>query len=170
MACVTQKGEYALALLVGLALLPIGGLTTIAELGAWRDVPLSVAPQLIGRLAARGWVKTLRGPCGGVALAVDPASVSVGEVLEAVGDRSRLRPCLEAAATCRSLASCAIRPLWQRAQSALDDVLYGTTVADVARSLDRRARAQSLRARANLGAAVGLTTGETAGRRRNRGL
>jgi Rrf2 family nitric oxide-sensitive transcriptional repressor len=54
---------------------------TVAEIGAQFDIPLNHLVKVVGQLAKLGWVKATRGRNGGLRLAADPATLTIGQVL-----------------------------------------------------------------------------------------
>jgi len=81
-------------------------------------------------------VRAERGRRGGYSLARPPREISVGEVLEAVGERlfeGRFcrGPEPSHRRACPHESACGIRPVWQYIESMMMRVLSGTTLADL---------------------------------------
>jgi rrf2 family protein (putative transcriptional regulator) len=79
----SQQTEYALSVLVELALSPEGTSVQASELGRKLGIPLPSAHQVLVRLRRHGCVCSERGPTGGYSLARDAEEITVGEVISA---------------------------------------------------------------------------------------
>ncbi len=129
---VTNKGEYAVLIMLDLALLlPAQAVTSASEIGARRNLPPTVVPHLVSALRAAGLVETARGPRGGISLsgAAHPERVTVGQILEAVGEKVVIKRCSSAGRSCDRYDVCPLRSTWERVQSAVDRVMGSTTLA-----------------------------------------
>ena len=66
---------------------------TVAEVASQFDIPGNHLVKVVGHLARAGWVKATRGRNGGIRLAVDPASLKVGQVLRELEGDAELVDC-----------------------------------------------------------------------------
>ena len=67
---------------------------TVAEIGKQFDVPLNHLVKVVGQLAKLGWVQATRGRNGGLRLAADPATLTIGQVLRKLeGEEDELVDC-----------------------------------------------------------------------------
>ena len=140
----TRKVEHALFILLDLALQPNQRKTTTKEIvERWR-LPPALTPVLVSKLAAHGWIASERGYYGGIYLAVPPRRISVGEVVEVIEGSVALVDCLFGSDRCPTARTCVVRDVWYRAQEAIEEVLWATTLADLIRAkrdMDRELRA-----------------------------
>lgn len=74
--------HYRLLLLIELAGVREGCIQ-VAEISRRRSIPAAYLAQLVAELSRRGIIAARRGPNGGLRLALDPADVSLGELLPA---------------------------------------------------------------------------------------
>ena len=59
---------------------------TVAEIGKQFDVPLNHLVKVVGQLAKLGWIQSMRGRNGGLRLAANPATLTIGQVLRKLED------------------------------------------------------------------------------------
>ncbi len=83
-------------------------------------------------LRRAGLVKSLRGPQGGHILSRPPSQITLSEAMAALEGSTAPMSCAEDdLVDCPLIASCVLRPVWQRLKEATDNVLRGTTLADL---------------------------------------
>ncbi|MGB5396512.1 MAG: Rrf2 family transcriptional regulator [Gammaproteobacteria bacterium] len=83
-------------------------------------------------LAAEGYVVTMRGKGGGVALKLDPQRIRIGDVVRKAEADSVLVECFSPADShCRIERSCVLRSAFYKAQQAFYAVLDTYTLADL---------------------------------------
>jgi Rrf2 family nitric oxide-sensitive transcriptional repressor len=66
---------------------------TVAEIGAQFGIPVNHLVKVVGHLARAGWIRATRGRNGGLRLAADPASLTVGAVLRELEGADELIDC-----------------------------------------------------------------------------
>ena len=67
---------------------------TVAEIGAQFDIPLNHLVKVVGELARQGWITATRGRNGGLRLAADPSTLTIGQVLRKLeGEEDELVDC-----------------------------------------------------------------------------
>ena len=96
-----------------------------AQIASRRDIPAAYLSRLLAELARAGWVRSRRGPGGGVTLAHPPETISVGAVF---------RP----SSTDSSLPT-ALGRLAEMIDRAVEESITTISVADLARWEDRTA-------------------------------
>jgi Rrf2 family iron-sulfur cluster assembly transcriptional regulator len=111
---------------------------TIPEISESEGISPAYAAKLLRMLRQGGFVSSARGKTGGYTLARPASGIIVGEVLSALGGRMFGADFCEShtgqAQVCAHTSDCSIRTLWQRVQSAVDDVLGRTTLQDLLRT------------------------------------
>ena len=131
--------EYAVHALVYLARAQEGGPTLLADVASAIRVPESYLRKVFQLLAKRGLVATQRGSKGGVSLGRPATAVSLRDVVEAVDGSLPLYSCLRSQRGCTMSVPCLVQSVFDEASEAMAEVLSGTSIADVAASLQRRA-------------------------------
>ena len=112
----TQTAEHALRALLYLGRMPAGQRTSVLAIARETGIPAAYLAKLLHTMAARGYVRSMRGRTGGFALALPVDRIQVGDVLEmfAAPDNSRL--CLLGARPCDGAHPCATHQRWSRAK------------------------------------------------------
>ncbi len=129
----TSFTDYGLRVLMRLSEDPAGDLTTDALA---RELALSRhhLQKVVQELARAGWVATRRGAGGGLALAVDPSSLTVGAVVRRLEDPQPLVECFRGdGGGCVLTPRCLLRHRLARAREAFLADLDRTTLADCLR-------------------------------------
>lgn len=105
------------------------GPVTVAEIGAQFDLPVNHLVKVVGQLARAGWVQATRGRNGGLRLAVDPATLSIGAVLRGLEGDSELVDCVGTG--CRLSGDCRLRAALMAGMRAFYDAMDEYTLADM---------------------------------------
>ncbi len=129
----TVYSDYALRLMMYLGLRKSGSLSTIDDVAAAYGISKAHLMKITHELGKKGLVETVRGRQGGMRLAQDPSSISVGDIVRACEPDFALVPCMEAEGgnTCAVLPACILKRALATAASAFLDVLDGYTLADL---------------------------------------
>jgi Rrf2 family nitric oxide-sensitive transcriptional repressor len=114
----------------------------VDELAGAFDISRDHVVKVVQDLVRHGWAATRAGRGGGVSLAVDPASLSVGAVVAAFEDRAGVLECVASPQVCVLEPGCRLRRKLIEAEAAFYTVLDDVTVADMA---DTRGRPGGLR-------------------------
>ncbi len=102
---------------------------TVAEIGAQFDLPLNHLVKVVGQLAKLGWVKSMRGRNGGLRLAADPATLTIGQVLRKLeGDEDELIDC--EGSNCALKMDCQLRGMLRAGMRAFYEAMDRFTLAD----------------------------------------
>lgn len=102
---------------------------TVAEIGAQFDLPLNHLVKVVGQLAKLGWVKSMRGRNGGLRLAADPATLTIGQVLRKLeGDEDELIDC--EGSNCALKMDCQLRGMLRAGMRAFYEAMDRYTLAD----------------------------------------
>lgn len=124
----TTRGHYSVKALLDLSLQPKSRPLSVRAIATRQDIPAPYLEKLLISMRRAGLVKSIRGVHGGYQLAREPANISLGEILEAVGEtiepKERHHP--------HSLAEDWVTfSLWQRLHQKLKEALYSITLADL---------------------------------------
>ncbi len=131
MVGLTTKGRYATRLLVYLAARQDAVPVKKQVIAESEGITPDYVEQILIRLKAAGLVRSYRGKEGGFTLAVDPRTLTVARVLEAMEGKMSIVACLENN-SCDRAASCSTRALWGKADQALKQVFTKTTIGELA--------------------------------------
>ncbi|MBW6468210.1 MAG: RrF2 family transcriptional regulator [Anaerosomatales bacterium] len=131
----TAKSEYGLLAMIDLACRIDQGPVSAREISDRQGIPAKYLEQLFVGLRKAGLVGAVRGAHGGFALERPATDITVLDVVEAL--EGSLRPTVcdgDRAAVCGRGDACAAAGVWDRATSAVREVLDSTTLASLARA------------------------------------
>jgi Rrf2 family nitric oxide-sensitive transcriptional repressor len=101
---------------------------TVAEIGTQFDIPLNHLVKVVGQLAKLGWVTATRGRNGGLRLAADPATLTIGQVLRKLeGDENDLVDC--EGTNCALKMDCQLRGMMRAGMRAFYEAMDRFTLA-----------------------------------------
>lgn len=125
----TTRGHYSVKALLDLTLQPEYKPTSVKMIAQRQDLPAPYLEKLLIEMRRAGIVKSIRGAKGGYSLAGKPEQISLGRILEAVGET--VEP-LAAQSPDNNLAEDWVTfSLWQRLHRKLKEALYSITLADL---------------------------------------
>lgn len=128
----TRQTEYALKIILELAVHPYGEVISSKTISERQDIPEDFLKKTIHLLALGGLVSTQRGTQGGVRLAKGAAQINIADVLTAIEGPVAINPCLASGYNCPYQAECTISPVLRRAQQAFLAELRKESLADLA--------------------------------------
>jgi Rrf2 family transcriptional regulator, iron-sulfur cluster assembly transcription factor len=82
----TTRGHYSVKALLDLSLQPAGQVCSVSAISARQSLPAPYLEKLLIELRRSHLVSSVRGANGGYRLAKAPAQISLGQILEAVGE------------------------------------------------------------------------------------
>ncbi|HSG87440.1 MAG TPA: Rrf2 family transcriptional regulator [Candidatus Limnocylindrales bacterium] len=132
----SRRSEYGLRALIDLADHVGRGPVPLATLADRNHLPGKFLEQILASLKRAGIVRTTLGAHGGYAMAVEPASVSVGRVIRLLDGALAPIGCVSLRyyepCTCPDEASCQLRDLMIDVRDSMLDILDRETLADLA--------------------------------------
>lgn len=142
---ISTRGRYATRIMTLLATDAARPSLTKFEIAESEAISPAYVQQIMMSLKAAGLVRSRRGRTGGFALAREPETITVAEVLAAAEGDIMLAPC-HGRAHCSRAAYCSSRPMWEKAAALLGEFFAGVTVADMVHHDDGDASAGSSQA------------------------
>lgn len=125
----TTRGHYSVKALLDLSLQPGYGPASVRAIALRQDIPAPYLEKLLIEMRRAGLVKSIRGSVGGYQLAKQPAQISIGQILEAVGENiTHLQHHTPTPAQAEDWVTFT---LWQRLNQKLKEALYSITLADL---------------------------------------
>lgn len=125
----TTRGHYSVKALLDLSLQPGYGPTSVRAIAQRQDLPAPYLEKLLIELRRSGLVESVRGSQGGYRLARSPAQISLGQILEAVGET--IDPLPNHAPEAEQAEDWVTLTLWHRLHQKLKEALYGITLEDL---------------------------------------
>ena len=126
----TNMSDYAVRLLIYLS----GHrdrLCTIAEIASAYGISEPHLMKITNRLAQRGWIRTVRGKNGGMALAHEPEDIRLGDLIRDMENDLALVECMGTDNRCILSGRCGLTAIVAGALRAFMDHLNAHTLADV---------------------------------------
>ena len=145
----SRRSEYGLRALVDLVRHEDDGPIALAALAGRDRLPTKFLEQIMSTLKHAGIVRSTLGAHGGYALAVDPATVSVGRVIRLLDGALAPLGCVSLRyyepCSCVDEATCPLRDVMLDVRDAMLEILDTETLADLAArpgraSIDPRGR------------------------------
>lgn len=104
---------------------------SIADVADEEGIPYAFARTIQHDLSMAGYIKTIRGAHGGLMLSVDPATITLADVLEKFQGNISTAPCSEDPSICEKSPSCSINRVWVAADNILKTFFGSLTLKDV---------------------------------------
>ena len=125
----TTRGHYSVKALLDLSLQPGDRAASVKTIAQRQDLPAPYLEKLLIEMRRAGIVKSVRGAKGGYQLASKPEQISLGKILEAVGETAE--PLSEWSPDNNLAEDWVTFSLWQRLHQKLKEALYSITLADL---------------------------------------
>jgi len=130
---ITFKGDYALKIMLELSLENGGRLVQIKEIARRQDIPKKFLEQIVMILKGAKYIKTVRGAKGGVALAREPAKITLGEIIRLMEGPTEPIACVsEFRGKCDFENRCAFQEVFGEITHLINGVIDKVTFADMA--------------------------------------
>jgi Rrf2 family protein len=128
----TRAADYAVRVMIVLAMPSVNGRTSLPALAKATDAPENFLSKVMQNLVRAHLVNSQRGQSGGFSITQRGRAASMREVIEAIDGAICLNVCLAAGRNCRRKPTCPAHPVWAKAQLAMLDVLAEASVAAMA--------------------------------------
>jgi Rrf2 family cysteine metabolism transcriptional repressor len=130
---ITFKGDYALKIMLDLSLEYGGALVQMKEIARRQDIPKKFLEQIVLILKGAKYIRTTRGPKGGIALAKAPAKITLGEIIRLIEGSTAPIACVSATGRgqCDFENRCAFREVFGEIAGMISNVVDKTTFADM---------------------------------------
>ncbi|AFZ46904.1 transcriptional regulator, BadM/Rrf2 family [Cyanobacterium stanieri PCC 7202] len=125
----TTKGHYAVKALLDLSLQPNFKPTSVNAIALRQDLPAPYLEKILIKIRQAGLINSVRGSQGGYQLAYQTHEISLGQILEAVGENLESIP-LEINQQTTS-ADWVTVALWRKLNQKIKQAIYSITLADL---------------------------------------
>jgi Rrf2 family protein len=125
----TTRSHYSVKALLDLSLQPNYGPASVKAIATRQEIPAPYLEKLLMEMRRAGLVLSHRGPQGGYQLAAHPSQISLGQILEAVGET--INPLPHHQPKDEIAEDWVTHSLWQRLHHKLKEALYEITLADL---------------------------------------
>jgi len=124
---VTRRTDYAIRLIAALTLSD-GKPLSVREAAEQNDVPYAFARSIQHALVKAGLIRSVRGAQGGMLLNVDPAELTLYQLIEAVQGPINVAICTTDKDWCQFEEHCQFHKVWEGANMLLEDYLDSVSI------------------------------------------
>lgn len=128
----STKGRYGLRFMIDLAQHSGRGQVVAEEIARRQNISSQYLHVLATGLRTAGLIRAERGPKGGYELTRHPAKISALDVVAALEGRCVPVECVADPKSCPRAGACSARDVWCEVASAMDGVLAGFTLQQLA--------------------------------------
>jgi Rrf2 family protein len=128
----STKGRYGLRLMMELAKSYGQGPVLVDVIAKSQGISSGYIHLLANGLKASGLIRAVRGRSGGYELVKEPRSITALDVVSVLEGKSAPVDCVLNARSCPRSRGCAARDVWCDVAAAMDSVLSGVTLAELA--------------------------------------
>ena len=125
----TTRGHYSVKALLDLSLQQSNTPVSVKEIAVRQDIPATYLEKLLIEMRRGGLVVSFRGAHGGYQLAKLPAQISLGEILESVGET--IEPFLKYVPNPSQAEDWVTYCIWHRMHKKLSEALYNISLEDL---------------------------------------
>lgn len=128
---ISTKGQYALQMMLDLAINDTGEYITIKSIARRQNLSEKYLEQIINMLSRAKYVKSVRGAKGGYRLANPPKEYTIGMILRTIEGSLAPVNCIEELEGCDHTESCLLCNVWKQINTAINDVIDNITLEDL---------------------------------------
>ncbi len=125
----TTRGHYSVKALLDLSLQQSNTPVSVKEIALRQDLPVAYLEKLLIDMRRAGLVVSFRGAQGGYQLAKLPAQISLGQILESVGET--IEPLPRYAPDTNQAEDWVTYSIWHRLHKKLSEALYNISLEDL---------------------------------------
>lgn len=125
----TTRGHYSVKALLDISLQPNFGPTSVQAIAKRQQLPAPYLEKLLIEMRRAGLVRSVRGAQGGYQLLAAPQDISLGQILQAIGET--IEPLPKHEPHPEQAEDWVTFSIWQRLHEKLKESLYSITLADL---------------------------------------
>lgn len=142
-----RAAQVALEVSLLLALEPDGTPRRVRDLAEELGVAATYLAKILQELARAGLLRGVRGPGGGIRLAMPAEEIHQWDVLRAVQPVSRFEQCMLGWERCHDAEPCALHETWAPIRARIVEMLQTTSLWELACKAERKGLSGNARAR-----------------------
>jgi len=124
----TTRGYYSIKALLDLSLNGSQTPTTVREISERQAIPAPYLEKLLIKLRRAGIVESVRGAHGGYRLQRLPRDISLGQILEAAGEKIEPMPAVQSGGNAEDWVT---KMVWQRLNQRMKAAVYDVSLEDL---------------------------------------
>ena len=130
---ISRRTDYAVRVLVSLAMHKDEGQRSMQETADEMLIPLAFVKRIVADLSRTGLLTTRRGAKGGLRLGKDPDEITLLDVVEACEEPVEISPCIDDPDFCPLSSDCPVRKRWAKLRAVMRKELSSVTIGQLAR-------------------------------------
>ncbi|MCX6623242.1 MAG: Rrf2 family transcriptional regulator [Acidobacteria bacterium] len=138
----SRSAEYAIRAFVHLADVPGGKYAMVKQIAERGDIPSHFLAKILQQLARKGFLRSSKGPTGGFALRIPAEDITILQIVEAVDGLADYERCPGGMSECNDQQPCGMHDSWKALRASIIGYLEDNSIADLARSLAQKRKAQ----------------------------
>ncbi len=127
---ITREQDYALRITSALAELDNDKQLPVSELSKQLHISKNFAARIVHKLTKSGVLKTTQGKYGGVSLKKSPDKLSVYEVLDTIGFKTKFNQCLDERFHCEFSNKCLFHTFFNEEEEKLHRVMKQKMISE----------------------------------------
>jgi len=135
----STKTRYGARAMAELAVAYPGRSLTLREIAERQHLSTKYLEQIMRALGSAGLTRSVRGVHGGYTLAKSPECITLADVFHALEGSLAPVDCVDAPELCAMREACPTRSVWVEVKEAVESVLEGTTLQDLAERMGKNA-------------------------------
>jgi Rrf2 family cysteine metabolism transcriptional repressor len=128
----STRARYGTRALLDIALNGQDRPILLRDIARRQEISIMYLEHLITPLISAGILRSTRGAKGGVWLAKPPREIKLSEIMQVLEGSLAPVQCVDDPKYCRRSVSCVTREVWSEMKEAMNSVLEGTTLQDLA--------------------------------------
>lgn len=134
---ISTKGQYALQMMLDLAIHDNGENITIKSIAKRQHLSEKYLEQIVNVLSRANYVKSIRGAKGGYRLALRPEEYTIGMILRVIEGSLAPIPCIEEEREdCGGMEGCLLCSVWKQINDAINGVIDHMTLEDLVKQYE----------------------------------
>ncbi len=138
---ISTKARYGVRTLIDVALHQGERQVPLKDIAGRQQITLPYLEQIVPSLVKAGFLRSIRGPSGGVRLAKCSENIRISEVIEAMDGSMAPVDCVDDPGSCERSDQCVTCDVWNRLKEAVDGVLESVTLRSLAERQKDKLRA-----------------------------
>ncbi|MGE4285627.1 MAG: Rrf2 family transcriptional regulator [Phycisphaerae bacterium] len=135
----SQKCQYAVRAVLELSKFYGEGPVRIQHIAETQNIPQRFLENILNEMRSTGIVESRRGAKGGYLLKVDPAELSIGQVIRYIDGPLKQVACITSSTSeeCELKDNCVLSDIWSQGQKALEEI-YDNAMFDQLAAADTK--------------------------------
>ncbi|OGS43448.1 MAG: hypothetical protein A2539_10720 [Elusimicrobia bacterium RIFOXYD2_FULL_34_15] len=115
------------------------GLIQIKDISKKEDIPIKYLEQIVLILKGAGYIRSRRGPSGGIQLAKAPEKIRLGEIIRLMDGTTAPITCVSKTekSNCNDIHRCPFRDVFVEIRESINNIVDNTTFADMVEKIRR---------------------------------